>query len=196
MNLKLGILMDPIESINVAKDSSFAMLLAAQSRNWPIWYFETADLFSKDGRAWANLKQIEVRDDPERWYQVTDTQTLPLDELDVILMRKDPPFDMQYIYATYLLELAEMRGTSIINKPSALRDANEKLYTAWFPQCCPPTLVSSTADHFRDFLSMHQDIILKPLDGMGGASIFRVTAEDPNISVIIETLTHHGTVKI
>ncbi len=184
--------MDPIESIHTHKDSSFAMLLSAQSRGWELYYMEMADIFLKDGHVQARKRKLEVQDNPEHWFDFIDDQTSILSELDCILMRKDPPFNMEYIYATYLLEHAESEGLLVVNRPSSLRDANEKLFTAWFPQCCPPTLVSRTTHQLRAFLDKYQDIILKPLDGMGGASIFRVAADDPNISVIIETLTSHG----
>ena len=191
MQLKLGIVMDPIQSINPVKDSSFAMLLEAQRRNWPLWYMETGDLFLDQSRAFARMRPLSVTDDPNAWYQLHDAEIAPLDDLDVILMRKDPPVGMEYIYTTYLLEQAENQGTLIVNRAASLRDFNEKLYTAKFPQCCPPTLVSRHHEDFRNFLEQHEDIILKPLGGMGGASIFRVQKSDPNTSVILETLTRH-----
>lgn len=181
--------MDPIRFIKRHKDSSFAMLLEAQARGWSMWYMEMNDLLLQDGRACARMRQLQVMDEPDNWFDLSVERTVPLDELDVILMRKDPPFDMEYIYATYLLELAENRGSLIVNKPQALRDANEKLYTAWFPHCCPPTLVSRQYEDFKAFLYTHKDIILKPLGGMGGTSIFRITEDDANTNVILETLT-------
>lgn len=189
MPITLGIVMDPIESIKTHKDSSFAMLLEAQRRNWPLWYMTMDSLLLRDGRAWGQMTRLEVADDPEHWFRFGEGKTVPLDELDIILMRKDPPFDMEYIYATYLLEQAESRGTLIVNRPRALRDANEKLYTSWFPQCTPPTLVSRRHDDFKSYLRQHGDIILKPLGGMGGESIFRLQQGDPNTNVILETLT-------
>ncbi|MDJ0806977.1 MAG: glutathione synthase [Gammaproteobacteria bacterium] len=192
MKIKLGMLMDPIESINIHKDSSFAMLLAAQERNWEIHYLQQQDLSLQGGHCVANLHAIKVEDDPTGWFEITGEHTLPLEELDVVLMRKDPPFDMEYIYTTYLLEQAEQNGCLVVNRPASLRDANEKLFTAHFPECCPPTLVTRQASLLRDFIQEQQDIILKPLGGMGGASIFRVRQDDPNLSVIIETLTAHG----
>jgi glutathione synthase len=184
--------MDPIASISLKKDSTFAMLLEAQHRGWQIWYMEQQDLFLEDDRSHARMQQLQVADNPQQWHQFLGERTAPLDALDVILMRKDPPFDMEYIYTTYLLEQAERRGSLVVNRPQSLRDANEKLFTAWFPQCCTPTLV--TRDHHRilDFLAAQQDIILKPLGTMGGASIFRVRQGDPNTNVIIETLTEGG----
>ena len=192
MSRHIGIVMDPISQINIKKDSSFAMLLAAQAKGWSIFYMEQQDLFLHQGIVSASMKSLKVLDNTDNWYQLGNTQSIPLADLDVILMRKDPPFDMEYIYSTYLLEQAQAAGVLVVNNPQSLRDANEKLYTAWFPQCCPPTLVTRKAELIRDFQQQHNDIILKPLDGMGGASIFRVKDDDPNTSVIIETLTEHG----
>ncbi len=184
--------MDPIGQINTHKDTSFAMLLEAQSRNWDLHYMELNDLFLLNGRAFARTRRLEVWKDDVKWHQFTSEQTIPLDELDVILMRKDPPFDQEYIYATYLLERAESLGTCVINKPQSLRDANEKLFTAWFPQCCADTLAARDPMRIRNFLEEHREIILKPLDGMGGTSIFHCRLGDPNLSVILETMTQHG----
>ena len=192
MSVQLGVIMDPIGSINYKKDSTLAMLLAAQRRGWQLHYMEQPDLFLARSGARGRMRPLDVREDPADWFSLGEEIDRPLAELDVILMRKDPPFDMDYIYATYLLELAEAAGTLVVNKPQSLRDANEKLFTAWFPQCTPPTLVSCRADLIREFLAEHGDIILKPLDSMGGTSIFRVTDNDLNIGVIIETLTRHG----
>ena len=190
---RLGVVMDPIGSINIKKDSTFAMLLEAQARGWEIHYMELGDLFLRDGAACARRRPLKVFEDPSRWFEFGPEATSVLSELDVILMRKDPPFDMEYVYATYLLEQAEAAGVLVVNKPRSLRDANEKLFTAWFPQCTPPTLVTRQAALIRDFLAEHQDIILKPLDGMGGASVFRLRREDPNVNVVLETLTHKET---
>jgi glutathione synthase len=184
--------MDPISAITIKKDSSFAMLLAAQAKGWYLYYMEQQDLFLDQGIVSAEMKPLRVFEDTEKWYEVDESQTRPLADLDAILMRKDPPFDMEYIYSTYLLEQAQAAGVLIVNNPRSLRDANEKLYTAWFPQCCPPTLVTRQKHLIREFHQQHKDIILKPLDGMGGASIFRVKQNDPNLSVIIETLADHG----
>ena len=192
MPIKLGIVMDPIGGIKIAKDSSFAMLLAAQARGWELGYMELDDLFLYDGRAYGHLRPLHVRDDPKDWFTLGEGQHVPLSGLDLILMRKDPPFNLEYITATYLLERAEAEGVLVMNKPRSLRDANEKLFTAWFPQCCPPTLVARRDGLLRAFWREHRDIILKPLDGMGGASIFRAREGDPNFSVIVETLTEHG----
>ncbi|MEO5702852.1 MAG: glutathione synthase [Gammaproteobacteria bacterium] len=192
MPIKLGVVMDPIAAINIKKDSTFALLLEAQRRGWEIYYLEQGDLWLRDARCFARMRAVQVQDDPQHWFDFTGEHEAPLDELNVVLMRKDPPFDMEYVYTTYLLERAEAAGVLIVNQPQALRDANEKLFTAWFPQCTPPTLVTRRAGKLRDFLDEQEDIILKPLDGMGGASIFRLRKDDPNISVVIETLTGHA----
>ena len=189
--LKLGVVMDPISTIKIKKDSTFAMLLAAQARAWSITYMELNDLSVIDGVAMAQARALSVKDDPMGWFELGDYQSLPLSDLDVILMRKDPPFNMEYIYATYILELAERQGVLVVNKPQTLRDANEKLSTAWFPQCTTPALVTRNPQQILAFLQQQKDIILKPLHGMGGASIFRVTENDLNTNVIIETLTEH-----
>ncbi|MDP5144150.1 glutathione synthase [Rheinheimera baltica] len=190
--IKLGIVMDPISAINIKKDSSFAMLLQAQDRGYEIHYMEMADLYLLEGQARASTKRLTVEQNPARWYQFGTEQDIALSELDVILMRKDPPFDTEFIYATYILERAEDNGTLIVNKPQSLRDANEKLYTSWFNQFTPKTLVSRDAKRLKAFYQAEKDVILKPLDGMGGASIFRLKPGDANVSVIIETLTEHG----
>jgi len=191
MSVKLGVVMDPISEITVKKDSTLAMLLAAQARGWSLEYMEMKDLYLSDGICHGRMRPVTVRDDPEDWFDLGDAQTRPLSELDVVLMRKDPPFDMEFIYATYLLERAEQSGVLVINKPQSLRDANEKMYTAWFPQCCPPTLVTREMSRLYEFLSVEKTIIVKPLDGMGGASIFRATEGDANTNVIFETMTRH-----
>ena len=193
MSLKIGVVMDPIGDINFKKDSTLAMLFEAQSRGWTLFYMEQADLYMAHDVARAKMKPLKVFNDANNWYQLDKAEDLPLDSLDAILMRKDPPFDMNYIYSTYILEKAEDKGTLIINKAQSLRDANEKLFTNNFAECMPPTLVSSQADHIKAFYLEHKDIILKPLDGMGGASVFRIKEGDSNLSVIIETLTEHGT---
>ena len=192
VNTRLGIVMDHIGSIDVRKDSSFAMLLAAQARGWQILHMTLDDLFLCDGEVYGTAVLLKVRDNARDWFEFGETSKIPLRALDVILMRKDPPFDMEYIYATYLLERAEDAGVLVVNRPRSLRDANEKLYTAWFPECCPATLVARRKMELLDFLQEQGDIILKPLDGMGGASVFRVRKEDPNTNVILETLTQHG----
>ncbi|OOE85778.1 glutathione synthase [Salinivibrio sharmensis] len=190
--MKIGVVMDPIEAISVKKDSTFAMMLAAQKRGWEVHYILMEDMSMQQGAPYARSHRVTVMDNPDHWYQIGQTQTLALQEFDAILMRKDPPFDTEYIYATYMLERAEQAGVLIVNKPQSLRDCNEKLYTAWFPEHTPTTLVTRRADEIKAFQAEHGDVILKPLDGMGGASIFRVKQGDPNLSVIIETLTEHG----
>jgi glutathione synthase len=192
MSIKLGIVMDPIQSINIKKDTSFAMLLEAQQRGYELYYMEMSDLYLEQGISYATMRPLEVRQDYTCWYALGEVVDQPLHELDVILMRKDPPFDTEFIYATYLLERAEEQGTLIVNKPQSLRDANEKLFTAWFAEHTPTTLVTRSSAKLRSFHQQHQDVILKPLDGMGGASIFRMKHDDPNVGVIIETLTEHG----
>ena len=191
--MKIGVIMDPIDGINIKKDSSFAMLLAAQSRDWEIFYMEQSDLFLKGDKTYARMRRLSVEDNPEQWFSFLDEETRSLVELDAILMRKDPPFDMEFIYTTYLLEHAERAGVLVINRPQGLRDANEKLFTSHFVQCAAPTLVTRNAEHIREFMKEHEHIILKPLDGMGGQSIFRTHAQDHNTNVIIESLTEYGT---
>lgn len=192
MTLKLGMVMDPIGQINIKKDTSFAMLLEAQARGWELHYMELGDLFLKNGQSYARTRILKVERNAAEWHHFTDERQIALAELDIILMRKDPPFNQEYIYATYMLEQAERQGVYVINKPQSLRDANEKMYTAWFPQCCTDTLVARDPQKIRTFLQQHQEIILKPLDGMGGASIFHVRENDPNLSVILETMTEHA----
>ncbi|GIU25512.1 glutathione synthase [Shewanella sp. MBTL60-007] len=190
--IKLGIVMDPISGINIKKDSSFAMLMAAQSRGYQLFYMEMSDLALVNGQAMATMRALTVKDDPEQWYQLEEAIDTPLADLDVILMRKDPPFDTEFIYATYMLERAEEQGVLIVNKPQSLRDANEKLFTAWFAEFTPETIVTRDEQRIRAFHQAKGDIILKPLDGMGGTLIFRMKAGDPNTGVIIETLTEYG----
>ncbi|GIU21207.1 glutathione synthase [Shewanella schlegeliana] len=190
--IKLGIVMDPISGINIKKDSSFAMLMAAQSRGYQLFYMEMSDLALVNGQAMATMRALTVKNDPQQWYQLEEAIDTPLADLDVILMRKDPPFDTEFIYATYMLERAEEQGVLIVNKPQSLRDANEKLFTAWFAEFTPETIVTRDEQRIRAFHQAKGDIILKPLDGMGGTLIFRMKAGDPNTGVIIETLTEYG----
>jgi glutathione synthase len=192
MAIKLGVVMDPIESINFKKDSTLAMLLAAGARTWELYYMEQADLFLQDSQCLASMSRLEVRNDPDDWFRRTAAAVRPLASLDVVLMRKDPPVDMEYMYSTFLLERAEADGVLLVNRPAALRDASEKLYTAWFADCCPPTLVSREIARLQQFLGEHDDIVVKPLNGMGGASVFRVHRDDPNLNVIFETITDNG----
>ena len=194
MSVRLGIVMDPIGSIQTYKDSSFAMLLAAQAHGWQLFYMEQSDLYLKDGRAFTSARKLTVKDSKTDWYQWLEPEDIDLSELDVILMRKDPPVDQEFFYTTYLLEIAKNAGVLVVNDPESIRNSNEKLFTSWFPQCCVPSVVSRKSDRIREFLREQGDIILKPLDAMGGASIFRLTENDPNTSVILETLTQYDTV--
>lgn len=190
--MRLGVVMDLIGSINIKKDTTFSMLLEAQRRGWELVYMEPADLYLDEGKAMASCQSLSVERNPAKWFELCEKKDRPLAELDAILMRVDPPFNMDYIYSTYLLEQAEADGVLVVNKPQSLRDANEKLFTAWFPDCCAPTLVTSQMDRIREFLKKHEDIIIKPLDGMGGASIFRLKKADHNLGVVLETMTDHG----
>ncbi|QRY80939.1 glutathione synthase [Pseudomonas sp. PDNC002] len=192
MSVRLGIVMDPIAQISFKKDSSLAMLLAAQARGWQLFYMEQQDLYQKENVARGRMRPLKVFYDPAHWFELEDEVDQPLSDLDVILMRKDPPFDNEFVYSTYLLEQAEAAGTLVVNRPQSLRDCNEKYFATLFPQCAPPTVVSRRSDILREFAAEHRDIILKPLDGMGGSMIFRHREGDPNLSVILETLTRHG----
>ena len=193
MTIELAIVMDPIASLNAYKDSSVSMLRAARQRGWQLHYMTVGQLYVFDGVAQARSQALTVADDDRNWYQLEEPQERALHDFDVVLMRKDPPFDMDYIYATYILELAESRGALVVNRPRTLRDANEKLSTTWFPQCCPPTLVSADHVRLKSFVQQQGDVIVKPLDGMGGESIFRLRDSDPNINVVLETLTRKNT---
>jgi glutathione synthase len=190
---KLGIVMDPIESIKPWKDSSFAMLLEAQNRGWKIYYMTTSDMYMDNSVSYANYHLLQIKDDNQDWFKKIESGVCRLDELDVLLMRKDPPFDLEYIYCTYMLEQAEENGTLVINKAASLRDCNEKLFTRYFPQCCVESRVSRNPQRLIEFIDQYQDIIVKPLDGMGGQSIFRVQKGDKNTNVILETVTRYGT---
>ena len=189
---KLGIVMDPIEAIKPWKDSSLAMLLEAQQRGWQIFYFELDDIFFDNGVATGRYRHLSVYDDNEHWFDYGDAGRCRLQELDAILMRKDPPFDLEYIYGSYILEQAEENGALVVNRPASLRDCNEKLYTRVFPQCCVETRVSRNPSILKEFIDEHEDVIVKPLDGMGGQSIFRVQKGDPNTNAIIEAVSKHG----
>jgi glutathione synthase len=184
--------MDPIGSINIKKDTTFAMLLEAQSRGWELFYMEQQDLYLINGIAKATYKPLTVQRNENSWFELGEPIDNVMSEMDAILMRVDPPFDMNFIYTTYVLEQAEADGVLVVNKPQSLRDANEKLFTAWFPDCCSPTLVTSQAQRIKNFLTEHEDVIVKPLDGMGGASIFRLKKADHNLGVVLETMTNHG----
>jgi glutathione synthase len=192
MTVKLGVVMDPIANINYKKDTTLAMLWAAQSRDWQLFYMEQGDLYLDQGTAFAKMAPLSASRNPENWYELGDYCDAPLAELDVILMRKDPPFDNEFIYSTYILEAAERLGTLVVNRCQSLRDCNEKVFATQFPECCPPVLVSSAMPRLRNFHQQHKDVIFKPLDGMGGSAIFRAREDDPNVSVILETLTDNG----
>lgn len=190
--LRVAVLMDPIESIKPAKDSTLAMMLAAQRRGYELYYLEQRDLWLRDGSPWGRVHPVEVRDDYEDWATLGAERIERLSNMDVILMRKDPPFDMEYIYTTYMLERAEAEGVLVANKPSGLRDMNEKVFTAWFPQCCAPTLITRDMADMYAFLHEHGQIVCKPLYGMGGRSIFVIKEGDKNANVIFETMTEYG----
>jgi glutathione synthase len=196
MSVRIGIVMDPIARISYKKDSSLAMLLAAKARGWTLFYMQQEDLYSSKGQTLARMRPLDVFEDPQHWFELGEEIDAPLSSLDVVLMRKDPPFDNEFVYSTYLLEQAERDGVLVVNRPQSLRDCNEKFFATQFSDCTPPTLVSRRADILREFAEEHRDVILKPLDGMGGSSIFRHRAGDPNLSVILETLTNHGSQQI
>jgi len=191
--VRLGVVMDPIANIKYAKDSTLAMLLAAQARGFDLFYMEQHDLSLRDGKALGRVRPLQVHADASRWFTLGEPQTLPLGELDVLLMRKDPPFDMEFIYTTYILERAQEQGALVVNDPQGLRDMNEKVYTAWFPHCCAPTLITRDMQDMQAFLREHGTVVCKPLDGMGGRSIFVVERHDKNMNVVFETLTNYGT---
>jgi glutathione synthase len=190
--MKLGIIMDPIQTCDFAKDSSLAMLLEAKKQGYQLYYFEQKDIYVQDGIAYGRSRALTVFNDASHFYDLGSEDIIPLSTLTLILMRKDPPFDMEYIYTTYILEYAERAGVRVINRPQALRDANEKLFAQWFPEVTPPTLVTRDIKIFKQFYATHRDIVLKPLDSMGGASIFRVKEQDVNSDQIFATLTHSG----
>ena len=196
MQVRVGVVMDPIKDISFKKDSSLAMLLSAQARGWSLFYMEQQDLYQHAGQARARMRPLKVFNDADCWFELGEELDEPLGDLNVILMRKDPPFDNEFLYSTYLLEQAENAGSLVVNRAQSLRDCNEKLFATLFPQCTPATVVSRRADVLRQFAEEHGDVILKPLDGMGGSSIFRHMKGDPNLSVILETLTAHGTQQI
>ena len=192
MATTLGVVMDPIESVTPYKDTTLAMLLAAQARGWTLHVIEQRNLFLAAGQVHARYRRVRVFDDDERWFEAEEPRESPLAEHDIVLMRKDPPFDMSYVYTTYLLELAAAEGVLVSNRPSSLRDVNEKLSTAWFPELCPPTLVTADPARLKRFVAEHGDAIVKPLDGMGGVGIFRLRPDDPNINIILEQSTAAG----
>ncbi len=196
MALRIGVLMDPIATINIKKDTTLGLLRAASAAGHQLTYLEQADLTVRNGETMASLRSLTVYDDDTAWYAMGERYDASLSTLDVVLMRKDPPFDMEFFYTTQLLEDAERRGTLIVNRCASLRDCNEKLFATQFPECCPPLLVSRDPTALKAFHAEHGDVIFKPLDGMGGQSIFRVKENDPNLNVILETLTDNGGVTI
>lgn len=194
MSYRLGVVMDPIDGINPAKDSTLAMLLEAKARGYSLHYMEQGDIFVRDGVGYGNSRPLSVFDSLTCWFEFADGGNNPqaLHEFDVILMRKDPSFDLEYIYTTYALELAEQRGCLVVNKPQSLRDVNEKFFISRFPQCCTATLITRDRQQIRNFLTEQGEIVVKPLDSMGGESVFRLGVNDPNKTVILDNITHHG----
>lgn len=190
--MKLGVVLDPLAQINHKKDSTLAMMASAQKLGWEIYTLQQGDLYILDGTVRGKFTQLLIREGTADWYDIVNEMDTPLIEMDAILMRKEPPFDMEFIYTTYLLEMAEKQGLPVLNRPGSIRDCNEKLFALQFPECCPPHLVSRDQTVLKQFHQNYEDVIFKPLDGMGGSSIFRVKPNDPNLSVILETLTNHG----
>ncbi|HVN42166.1 MAG TPA: glutathione synthase [Steroidobacteraceae bacterium] len=190
--IRVAVVMDPIEDIKPAKDTSLAMMLAAQRRGWSLDYLELRHLWLRDGVALGRARSIAVQDNLDDWFTLGEERTKALGEFDVILMRKDPPFDTEYIYSTYILERAELQGAFVVNRPQGLRDMNEKVFTAWFPECCAPTLITRDMSDMNAFLQEHGRIVCKPLYGMGGRSIFVVDLGDKNANVVFETLSDYG----
>lgn len=190
--MRIAVVMDPIASVNYKKDSTLAMLWAAATRGHELFYLEAGDLSLREGRAYGRLTPLQVFEDPAKWFALGEAELRPLADMDAILMRKDPPFDMNFIYATYLLERAESEGVLVVNKPQSLRDCNEKLFATAFADCMVPTIVTSRSAELRAFIVEHHDVIVKPLDGMGGTGIFRLTAGGPNIGATLEVLTDNG----
>jgi len=193
MTVRLGIVMDPIDRIQFKKDSSLAMLWAAQQRGWQLVYMEPGDMYLNGGQARARSRNLTVRMDPSDWYSFESEDDIALGDLDVILMRQDPPVDREFLMATYILSAAEEQGALVVNPPATLRDCNEKLFATQFEDLTPPLIVTCSSARLRAFYAEHKDVIMKPIDGMGGSSIFRIKENDGNLGVIIETLTEHGT---
>ncbi len=185
--MKLAVILDPLEEIKTYKDTTYAIMHEAAERGHQLYALMQSDLLLRDGKVLGQVRDLSLTDDPYDWYHAGEPKVMPLNEFDAVLMRKDPPFDMEYIYSTYLLELAETQGAKVFNRPRAIRDYNEKLAIAKFPEFTTPTLVARDTDQVRAFIAEHKDCILKPLDGMGGSGIFRVTPQDPNLNVILET---------
>ncbi|MGH6691174.1 MAG: glutathione synthase [Gammaproteobacteria bacterium] len=190
--MKIAFVVDPLDAFKIYKDSTFAMMREAAARGHALYALEQEDLAWRGGIVHGDARRIHLTGEKPRWYRAEDRAAVPLRDFDVVLMRKDPPFDMEYVYSTYLLEQAESEGARVFNRPRGIRDWNEKMAVARFPQFAPPTLVTRREPLIREFLAEHRDVILKPLDGMGGASVFRVRQDDPNVNVIIETVSHYG----
>lgn len=191
MSISIGVVMDPIAHLDYRKDSTLAMLWAAAERGWALYYMEQHHLFLQQGTAMATMAELQVFRDPQRWYALGPAQVRAVGDLDVVLMRKDPPFDNEYVYSTYILEAAERLGTLVVNRCRSLRDCNEKVFATHFPECCPPLLVSADRQQLLAFHAQHGEVVFKPLDGMGGTAVFRVGRDDPNLNVILEILTDH-----
>lgn len=191
-SIRLGIIMDPIETINIKKDSTFAMMLEAQARGWKLFYMLQSSLYVENGVVYAEMQPVTVQDVAGDWFILDKPQTVPLHELDAALMRKDPPFDMEYIYSTYLLEMAEKEGLLVVNRSESIRGCNEKLFATWFPDYTPETLVTRDMERIKTFHDQQKRIVVKPLDGMGGSMIFQIKEGDTNRNVILETITDYG----
>ncbi|WP_343153594.1 glutathione synthase [Buchnera aphidicola (Mindarus keteleerifoliae)] len=192
MSVHLGVIMDPISKINIEKDSTFSMLLKAKKRNYILYYMQLGDVFLKKDRIYGKTKILNVINDKKKWFSFSEEKIIPLSKLDVILIRKDPPVNMEFIYLTYLLDKLKKENVLLINNPTSLRNYNEKLLATNFPEIIPQTLMSNNISEIKKFLSKHKDIIIKPLNAMGGKSIFRIKIEDQNKQVILETMTKNG----
>lgn len=195
--MKMAVMLDPLDQLKPLQDTSLHLMKTATALGWDCYYFEQSQLFCRDGQAYAEVHQLRIGDlATKHWAQQTCLGECPLTLFDIILMRQDPPFDLEYVYATYALDLAEKQGVVVANKPQSIRDANEKFYTLQVPQCCPPTLVTQDRARLRAFWQQYQDVIFKPLNGLGGAGIFHVDPQGQNLPVILEQLTNHGCVSI
>lgn len=193
---QLGVIMDPIDTIHPEKDTTLALLREANRRGFALYYMELGSLFLQYGIAWGNCRLLQLNEDKSFWYSLAAPVKIPLDQFDILLMRKDPPVDLSYLYSTYILEHAESNGVLVVNKPQSLRDANEKLFATWFPQCMPPTIVSSSKALLKDFVEEHECVVFKPLDSMGGHNVFKCSMDDPNLTMIIDLLTHQESLYI
>ena len=195
MGYKLGVLIDPPENINPHKDTSLAIMIAAQKRDWEVSLFSLQDLQINNGYLLISSFRVELHENNVNWYTILERKKSSSTYFDAILIRKDPPFDMNYVYSTYLLEIAERQGTPVLNRPSSIRDCNEKLFALEFANCCPPHIVSANKETLQAFYEENNDVIFKPLDGMGGQSIFRAKPKEHNLSVILENLTQNGQIQ-